>query len=502
MDEPFFLAIARQILRDPAHPLSFSFNWYGAAAPMAALNNTPPLFPYLLAVALKLSGGGEFWTRALFFPFDLIAAWALLALATRFLKNPLWPVLLVLSGPGWALNMPHLMAERVMAPFAVAALCLAVLAFDDGDESSFRASAVLASAALLTKYNAVFLVPVVLVYGFTRGARPARLAAWAAVALLGLPVGFLLDRAFGADAGAAAWTVLSQSSRGIWSAPSHQLRAVLAFIGGLCLPAALWSPFLRPGCAAAAAAGAAAAAVFVPALDLAPLVRPVDRATGFLLAWGVLVALVALYRGPRTRGSALWAAWIGAVVLLQCAYWSVMARFIVLLTPALVFWLWERLETERPAVLGRLAPATFALTLVLTGLLGAADLTYAAVQRVVAREAVLDLKPGKRMWFAGHWGLQEYLSAAGGVPLDADAGGWDAVASGDLVVVPTVNSNILRPRRPLAVDLRTLTEESRLPLRLITARKGEAGFYTDVTGFLPWSISDEPLDSVDLVRRR
>ncbi|MFI5350201.1 MAG: hypothetical protein ACHQ2Z_11700, partial [Elusimicrobiota bacterium] len=86
VDEPFFLAIARQVLRDPLHPLSFAFNWYGYSATMASINNNPPVLAYLLAGALKLSGGGEFWTRACFLPFDLAAAWSLLALAARFLK--------------------------------------------------------------------------------------------------------------------------------------------------------------------------------------------------------------------------------------------------------------------------------------------------------------------------------------------------------------------------------------------------------------------------------
>lgn len=502
VDEPFFLALARQILRDPRHPLSFAFNWYGAAAPMASLNNTPPVFPSLLAAALKLSGGGEFFTRALFFPFDLIAAWSVLALAARFLKKPLWPTLLVLSGPGWALNFPHLMAERVMSAFAFSSLDFAVRSFDEDSSTSFWFSAVLAALALLTKYNAVFLIPVVLVYGFTRRVPSRRLALWAAVALSGLPVGYGLNALFGADAPSAVWTVVSQSSRGVWSAPSHQLRALLAFTGGLALPAVVWVFSLKPSPRSVAAAAVASAVLFAPVFDLAPLVRPVDRVTGAVLAGGVLLTVWSLFRGARTRGSALWSAWLAGVALLQLAYWSVMARFVVFLTPALVFWLWERLEAERPDLLSRLGAATFAATLALTAALGAVDLTYASAQKELAQGVSSVWGRGRKVWFTGHWGLQEYLSEAGARPLDEAQGGWSQAAVGDLVVVPTTNTNILRPHSTLRADFFRVSVVSRVPLRLISARESDAGFYTDVTGFLPWSFSREPLDSFTLVTPR
>lgn len=502
VDEPFFLAIARQILRDPYHPLSFSLNWYGQAAPMSSLNNTPPVFPYLLAVALKLSGGGEFLTRALFFPFDLIAAWSVLALGARFGKKPLWPTLLIIAGPGWVLNFPHLMAERVMVSFTLSSIYLAVRAFDEDSPSSFWFSAVLSSLALLTKYNAVFLVPVVLIYGFTRGARPARLALWAAVALLGLPVGYGLNLLFGADAPAAVWTVVSQSSRGVWSAPSHQLRALLAFTGGLAVPSVVWAWELKPSRKVVAVAAAVSALLFSPVFDLAPLVRPVDRVAGFVLAWGVLATLWSLFRGPRTRGSALWSVWLAAVALLQLAYWSVMARFVVFLTPPLVFWLWERLEQAPASFMKRVVPATLGLTLLLTVALAGADTRYAAAQKELAGRVATEWGRGRKVWFTGHWGLQEYLTAAGAQPLDASLGGWSQVAPGDLVVVPTTNTNILRPRSALRADTLQLAVDSSSPLRLISARESEAGFYTDVTGFLPWSFSREPLDSFTLVTPR
>ena len=496
MDEPLFLAVARQVNRDPLHPLSCVFNWYGRASPMAEINNTPPLPHYLLALALRLSGGGEFLTRALFFPFALAAGWGLLALAARFLKKPLWPTLIVLAGPGWALNMPHVMPEGVMAGFALPALWLAAVAADDGDARAFWGSAALAALALLTKYNALFLLPPVLVYLRSRGTAWRRLAAWAAAVLSGVGLYQLRSWIAGGAAVRAAATVLSQSAVMRTSAPTHKARALLAFTGGLGLVVAAWGTRLSPSRRALLWTGGACALLFGPWFDLAPLVRPVDRLTGFLLAWGTCVTAWTLLSGPRTRGTALWVPWIAAVAVLQWAYWAIVARFVVFLVPPLVFWLWERLEAERPSELAPLGRAGFGAALAFTLALGAVDWTYAAAQKSAAART---LARGRPVWCASHWGLQEYLVAGGARQLDWTAGGWDEVRPGDSVVLARANSNPLKPERPVLADVSVLRVDSPIPLRLISGWTGEGGFYSSMTGFLPWSLSAEPVDEITTV---
>jgi hypothetical protein len=499
VDEPFFLAVARQILRDPLHPLSFAFNWYGRAVPMADLNNTPPLFCYLLAAALKLSGGGEFWTRACFFPFDLAAGWTLLALAGRFLKRPLLPTLIVLAGPGWALNLPHVMAERVMAGLALPALWLAVVAADEGGGGAWWGSAALAALALLTKYNALFVLPPALLYARSRGVAARKLAGWAAAALSGLAVYQAANWILGGGAARAAWLVTAASAGGAWSAPTHKARSMLAFTGGLSLVGAAWGFRLTPSRRVVLALGVATAVLFGPWFDLSPLVRPADRAAGFLMSWGTCVGAWALARGPRPRGAGVWAPWMLAVAALQIGYWCVLARFVVFLLPPLTFWLWERLEAERPRELSRLGGWGLAAALALSAALGTVDWTYASAQRNAVLEAAEGVPSGSRLWCAAHWGLQEYAVAAGGSELDWGRGGWDEIRPGDRVVTGRVNTNVIWPQRPMAARRSVLIVNSPIPLRLIRDRTGQGGFYSNVWGFLPWSYSNEPLDEIMLV---
>lgn len=495
MDEPFFLAIARQALRDPLHPLSFAFNWYGWSQLMAAINNTPPVLGWLMAGALRLTGGGEFWTRALFLPFDLASALALLALAARFLKKPLWPVLIILAGPAWALNLNHLMAERVMAAFALPSLWLAVAAADDGDARAFWASAVLAALALLTKYNALFVLPPALYYAYSKGASPRRLAAWAVVGLSGVALSHAWSRAAGADAVAAAWGAVAGSARMSWSAPAQRLRALLAFTGGLALP---WIYFSRPSRRAALAAAAACAALYAPWLDAGPSVRPVDRLAGFVFAWGACAAAWSLARGARGPGRTLWAPWAASVAALQLVYWAVMARFVVFLLPPLLFAAWERLEAD-PVAARRLGRAGFSGALFLGAAAAFVDRSYASAQRLAVKEAFARVRPGGTVWFGGHWGLQEYMLAAGARQLDAERGGWDAVKPGDLVVDTWVNTNRLKPARPRLANAVRLEVPCAVPLRLLGDGSDEAGFYSSGMGFLPWSFSTAPVDVVTFV---
>jgi hypothetical protein len=91
------------------------------------------------------------------------------------------------------------------------------------------------------------------------------------------------------------------------------------------------------------------------------------------------------------------------------------------------------------------------------------------------------------------------MERAGAEPLDASRGGWDEVRPGDIVVVPRVNSNQVRPARRMRARVARLTVEGPLPVRLISGWTGEGGFYSSVTGFLPYSLSDEPLEEYELV---
>lgn len=500
MDEPLFLAPARHIVSDPLHPLDFQFNWYGRGVPMASINNTPPLMLYTLAGAWKLTDGREWAMRLLFVPANLLAAAALYLLAGIFLSEPLGPVLVILAGPAYLINMNLLYPEVLAASFGFWGLYLLAVALEKKRAKWFWPSAMLCGAAVFAKYGAIFLVPTAALYCFKRKVPLARIAAF--VAVCGVPIAAYLvyDRLAGGSAVGSVWTALSEKAALPTSGWAHQLRSVLAFTGGCGLVTLVW-PFvvIKERKWVCFALAAAALLLFAPAIDIGPFVRPIDRVSGIIMAFGALAAFWSLFR----RGRTLWGGWVAFVLVVQSFfYWSVLARVILFLLPPLVFAMAESLETLwKPARLRRFYAASVVAVALISAALAWVDWRYASAQKSVAEEAARKY-PGSRLWCAGHWGLQYYMEAAGGNELDLLRGGWDEVGPGDVVVVPDVNSNILKPHKKLLADVEHITVAVALPLRLISGHSGEGGFYSNVTGFLPYSISREPLDEFDIVQVR
>jgi hypothetical protein len=499
IDEPCFLAMARHALADPLHPTDFDFNWHGSAEPMARVNPNPPLVPLLVAPALAASGGREWLTRLLLLPFDLLAAASLYLLAASFLDEPLLPVLIVLAGPAWWIDMPMVAAEKWVAAFGLAGLAL--LARAGKSSARFWTSAVLLALAMLAKLSGVFWLLPALALARARGARPPRVAAYALVVF----VPALLVVAAGAGTRA----------EGVWShtlgspyaslGPAHTARAFLAFVGGCALPACAWPLLGRKARGAALAAGVVAAAVlFLPKFDMEP-VRLVDRLSGAVFAFGALLILRETARPEKTdEGAALWRAWLLSAAALQLfVYWSVVARYVLFLVPPLTFAAARGLENRLNArARRRVYAASLAVCAVLSLALGWVDYSYAGAQKLVAAAVgQSERKPGARLWYTGHWGLQEYMELQGASGLDRARGGWDEVSAGDRVVLPTANALVIQPPAGLKLGGSAAAIGCVVPLRLISGFDGQAGFYSSASGFLPYSFSREPLDRFAFIEK-
>ncbi|MHB2026183.1 MAG: glycosyltransferase family 39 protein [Elusimicrobiota bacterium] len=507
MDEPLFLAPARHILKDPFHPLAFNFNWYGQKVPMSSVNNTPPLFLYLLAIAWKTTGGKEFPMRLFFLPFDLLSAGAIYLLARKFLKRPLLPALAVLASPGYLLGFNLLYPDKPAAAFGFLGLYAWVRGMD-ADASRGQAWKTAAGAslalALLSKYAAViFLIPAA-TYALSRKISVKDVIGLAASALFPLGLYLALNASHGGGAFSSAWRTTVESLRGrSWLGTA---RAVPAFIGGCAGAAAIW-PLLairsRRSLWLATACAALSVILFFPHWGLGTA-RPADRGLGaafsFCAVYGI--AVIAAERG-RTKSIALFGPWILAVLFLECiAYWSVIGRIIALLIAPVIFIWAEILERRFSAralywIYGISLAATIALSLSLAWV----DSCYADAQKTVA-ETVFNRFPGRKIWTSSHWGLQYYVEKNGGREIDLSRGGWSAASAGDVALLSLVNSNQTRPGRAILADAQIIPWQNPLPLRLMSAGRGEAGFYSSVFGFLPYDLGRAAIDEFAILKIR
>lgn len=506
MDEPLFLAPARHILADPRHPLAFNFNWYGETVPMTEINNTPPLTLYLLAFALKATGGGERAMKMFLLPFDLAAASALYLLAARFLASPLLPTLIVLAGPAYLISMGQLNPDKFCLAAGLWALYLTVRSCDSG-RLRWGGPAALLGLSILFKYaGIVFLIPA-LCYARQKGAAPRRLACFTASALapLGLYLGW--DGAHGAGAWGSAWNVIWRSAADSWADWVHKLRSFLSFVGGCGVVIAVW-PFLTPAPGRSRAfilyAVIPSLLLFWPGFDIEP-VRILDRIMGLGFSITALAALGLMFSktARSSEGWFLWSSWVVSGACLQIfVYWAVLARITVFFLPPLIFFLAQLLEKRFSA---RSLRGIYAVSLAMVAFLSASlswvDHVYAEAQREFARQVVEPyVRSGRRVYFEGHWGLQYYMEKAGAELIDHRAYGWEAVRPGDIVVASRVNSNsnlTFAPRVERAHRIRrdfSARVESAVPLRLMSGWTGQGGFYANSWGFLPYSFSFEPVE--------
>jgi hypothetical protein len=173
---------------------------------------------------------------------------------------------------------------------------------------------------------------------------------------------------------------------------------------------------------------------------------------------------------------------------------------ILLMLPPLVFLMAEILERDWDcARLRRLYLGSLAGVLAVSLPLAWVDFRYAAAQREFSRMASEKyLAKGRRVFFTGYMGLQYYLEEAGGRGLDWVGGGWDQIRAGDVVAVLKINSTQSRPKRLLANEY-SFRVDCPIPLRLMSGSSGEGGFYSNLTGFLPYSLSWEPLEEFSMV---
>jgi hypothetical protein len=186
---------------------------------------------------------------------------------------------------------------------------------------------------------------------------------------------------------------------------------------------------------------------------------------------------------------------LGTFVFASLLNWSVNARSVLPMIPAVAILLARRLE--------RAARWKLALPLALAGMISlwvtGADARSANSARTAA-QFVRDRMSGTaaRVSFEGHWGFQYYMEAFGFSPMYF---GGSRFANGDLLVIPHNNTNVVRePKLPeWASSQETLTFPISTGVATMNSALG-AGFYSDVWGPLPFAFGTTPAEEYTVFR--
>jgi len=504
IDDTVFLRVAQRILEYPLAPYEFSYSWNATHQSIWKQSLHPPLHSYLLAIVGMTTGFGEIPVHLWGLCFAFGAVFLMYRLAARFCQFPMTATLASLAAPAFLVSATTAMADVPMFFFWLLAVYVTVHAGDEARPTRLWVAGLAASAAVMTKYFGIALVPLLVVY-WKVSHRRAR---------------FNRSGRFNLHAMALWLPVVTLSLWGVYSfvqfGEFHPLAAAdmaatykspLMILGNLWSPvpylgaAILWPCWLLvktgslPRLWRALLANTAVAAGLLYWISFSsnagPLIRMVESSLyAAMAATGVLVLVLCIEScsGRRDADTLLLGLWtFGTLFFAAFVNWTFNARVILpLIFPAtllIVRWIEVQPESQSWAKWSRLAVAP---TAVVALLVGAADYQYAsAMKEFVDARVQGHIDAGRNVYFTGHWGFQWYLEEAGAVALDARRA---PAAEGDILVQKSGNDNFF-PEAPYEVIREDLWFT---PICLHTNKNSIHGdFYAGWGGSLPFAFNHD-----------
>jgi 4-amino-4-deoxy-L-arabinose transferase-like glycosyltransferase len=511
MDDPLFIWTAKQIHPHPFNPFGFGVNWYGTVEPMWGVTENPPLAGYYLALAAGIFGWGEI---ALHSAFLLPAVAVILGthrLARHFCNSPMLAALLVLFTPVFLVSSMAVMCDVLMLAFWVWAVVFWAEGIGKNDFQKLFFAALLVSLAVLTKYFGACLIPLLAAHALIGKRRFDRRLAFLLVPLLALfswqPATQalyghgLLTEAAGYAAYAKNFLGFSEMAAGL---------TALTFTGGCLATAFFFAPLLwRARTQAAFALGAIfTAAILLPAMtakhdQLQGAARAlVEFQVAFWAGGGICLLALALADVWDRRDERAWllALWVLGTFLFAAFFnWTVNARSILPMAPAVGILIARRLEKKFPAN-GRTAwPRGVTVCIVFGGalalLVAQSDFLLAVAVRRSAQQVCARFGQGRNsLFFQGHWGFQYYMEAQGASALDVK---HSRLQAGDCLAVPANNTSLFTVNSK-ALTLREVADVTVPGPRWLTtwSAPAGAGFYASAQGPLPFAFGPVSAENV------
>src|SRR5580704_5134761 len=458
-DDVYYLAEAQHAQIEPLHPKHVQYAFMGRMVDMRGQPH-PPLNAWFLALLLAtFKDISEIPFHAAYILFSLIAAFGALALARRFCPHPLAATMLFMATPAFVINGNSLESDLPFTAFWLLAVALFVHAVDHRSPGLLAASSIAMGLAALAAYQAVFLVPILFLYG-----RKWRAAAWAT---LTAPVVLL------------AWQILERIGTGAFPATvlagymqsyalqalAQKLRSAVALTGhlGWIVFPSLWLPPL-------AAVPIAIGAAFY---DLNPLF------------WGSIAVGAGILIWCARNWRDFLAQWVliffaGAVIV----FFAGSARYLLPIALPIAILATRRVSRRRQKI-------GFAASLTLGIGLAVVNYQHWDGYRQFARSLSNDVE-SKRVWINGEWGLRYYMESEGALPLQQG----QAVHPGEMVVSSALGY-------PIAFTsgggvLATIAEQTIrpwIPLRIFSLH-GKSAYSTTTFGLRPFDVSLAPIDQL------
>ena len=472
IDDPVYVAFARQIQAQPGDPYGFELYWYDAPEPAMRFGTVPAVLPYWLAGAMTLLGDSPLAWKLSLLPFALALTGSLGFLLQRFAQPFATPVLWAVAlGPSLLPGF-NLMLDVPAVALGLLGFALCVRACERKRASRALGAGLVLGLAMQTKYSAVVYLVLAVVYAALH--RRPREGAIAVLVAAGLFVGWetLLVARYEQSHFLAgierlrAVDYLAEVSRANEEMPGsaalYWTLSLLSLLGGIALyPALLALVGLGVRCLVVSGAALVAALAFVsvaafpwsPAFDASSFFTRLATDNpeilqfaplGLWVAGCILFAAARLLRMPDVtdpRADRVLAAWLSLEIVsfFVISPYPAVRRMIGLAIAAtlLAARAASRRQNERDARAGVWVATVFGLALgalYFTSNLADARARRALVDRVAQRLSQLGA-PSERasIWYTGHWEMQFYGERAG---WRAVIPGESHLRAGDWLVLP------------------------------------------------------------------
>jgi len=472
-------------------------------------NPHAPLLTTYLSLLLRTGAEvSEPLFHAAYLVFPLVAALSMYALSRRFTRHSLIAAILLVSTPGFLVMSHNLMDNLPGLSLSLASAALFIWGADKGNWKLLLGSGIMMALAVMTAYQSLTIVPVLMAYALLnrKFQQKTYLPFIIPLAIYGLWRMYIKGRYGHAPA-------ISYKA-GLHS--DWQIRSMIVFIGGtIIFPLSFLVLFLR-----------SRLDIMIAFLAFPPLITwaaiyylgrgEIDSFQAFQLAILIAAGFMVIYRMLVAGVSGLmgwaqdrkgWAdpvfllVWFLGVILVQLVFMIpyVAVRHLLLMFPPVILLFIREAEAlwpMRPRLRGAFVYITLGLTM-LMGLSAAfADYRMAGTYREVAgrmKERYGD-SPNK-VWSLGEFDFRYYMEREGFEYLGVKS----TAKSGDIVISSYVCSTGLVAPLPEGYYSVLSKEEpsSAYPVRTMNPWAA-AGFYGNLMGPLPISISGAKLDEIDV----
>lgn len=436
IDEPLFIWTAQHLQQHPGDPFGFELNWFGVPSPMLTNVQNPPLTSYWLAL-VGLVSWNEWWLHLAMLPFGLLTVWGTMRLARLLGADPFWAGLLTVATAGFLISATTVMCDVMMTCGFVWTIVLWIEGMNRKNAGILVAAAVVAGLTVFTKYFGLALAPLLVTYTILREKQPTR-TLWPLAVTVAMVLAWhsWTENLYGMSHVLGASQYATKFKERFDSMGRYY--AGVAFLGG-CI---LW-----PLVVALGRGGWIGRIVLVLSLLLGVILFDglyigKDRemtvpTTSYLLSGLFFAAGVAVFwllgtywwrnrHQPEAWLLGLWS--LGTIIFLIFVNWTVAARSLLPMIPALAVMAAMRGSKEEPGSARKsdggaakrpegVAPL-WPPILVAAGALGLAvalaavwaDADWGGKIRAQAARLTAEFQAqGKKVLFEGHWGWQYYM---------------------------------------------------------------------------------------------